>query len=79
MTILSLKKMKIEEVLLSSDVMKPEVLNRLKQLARTHGFAIRRFETCLEEVPLEIQRPHPLQSPPVLVSEAERNPETIRT
>ena len=74
-----LKKMKIEEVLLSSDGMKPEVLNRLKQLARTHGFAIRRFETCLEEVPLEIQRPHPLQSPPVLVSEAERNPETIRT
>jgi len=73
-----LNKMKIDEVLLSGDGMKLETLNRLKQLARTHGFALRRFEVHLEKVPLEKQKPPALQSPAVLVSEGEREPESIR-
>jgi len=73
-----LNKMKIDEVLLSGDGMKPETLSRLKQLARSHGFALRRLEVYLEKVPLEKQKPPASQSPAVLVSEGEREPESIR-
>jgi hypothetical protein len=70
--------MKIDEVLLSGDGMRPETLNRLRQLARAHGFALRRFEIHMEKVPLENQKPPALRPPKVLISEGEREPESIR-
>jgi UDP-GlcNAc:undecaprenyl-phosphate GlcNAc-1-phosphate transferase len=73
-----LKKMKIDEVLLSGDGMKPETLNRLKQLARAQGLALRRFEVYLEKVPLEKEGSPTSQPPAVVVSEGEREPESIR-
>jgi FlaA1/EpsC-like NDP-sugar epimerase len=72
-----LKKMKIDEVLLSGDGMNPETLNRLKQLARTQGFTLRRFQVYLEKVPLGKEGSSTSRPPSVLVSEGEREPESI--
>jgi UDP-GlcNAc:undecaprenyl-phosphate GlcNAc-1-phosphate transferase len=50
-----IKKIKVEEILLSGDGLRPIILERLKGLARTHGLAIRRFGIHLQEVSFEPQ------------------------
>jgi UDP-GlcNAc:undecaprenyl-phosphate GlcNAc-1-phosphate transferase len=49
-----LRNMKIEEILLSGDAVKPEILRRLKQIARSHGVSVRRFTVRLEDVQLDV-------------------------
>jgi UDP-GlcNAc:undecaprenyl-phosphate GlcNAc-1-phosphate transferase len=47
-----LKKDRVEEILLSSDKIKPVVLERIKRIACTEGVPVRRFRALLEDVPL---------------------------
>lgn len=48
-----LKKNGVEEILLSTDQIKPVILERIKRIARTQGIPIRRFRTLLDDVSLE--------------------------
>ena len=46
-----LQTMKIEEIVISSDIIKPKVLERLTHVARLYGVILRRSELRLEEMP----------------------------
>jgi UDP-GlcNAc:undecaprenyl-phosphate GlcNAc-1-phosphate transferase len=48
-----LKKDRVEEILLSSDKIKPVILERIKRMARNQGIPVRRFRTLLDDVSLE--------------------------
>ena len=52
-----LRKDKIDEVLISSDNIKPEILNRLRHTAARNGIAIKRSKMLMEEVPTGARRP----------------------
>jgi UDP-GlcNAc:undecaprenyl-phosphate GlcNAc-1-phosphate transferase len=60
-----LRKVKIEEILLSSDNLKPEILRRLKQIARSHGISVRRFTIRLEDVKLDVLKRQTVEMAPV--------------
>ena len=51
-----LEKVSVNEILLSSESIKPETLRRMKLIARSHDVVIRRFQIRLEDVSREIVR-----------------------
>lgn len=51
----------IDEIVLSGDAIKPEILNRIKQLARLHRITIRKFLVHLEDVSLETKKAQPVE------------------
>ena len=51
-----LEKVSVNEILLSSEHIKPETLRRLKLIARSHDVVIRRFQIRLEDVSRDIIR-----------------------
>jgi FlaA1/EpsC-like NDP-sugar epimerase len=57
-----LKTMKIDQILVSDGTVKPEVLTRLKEIARIHGIPILRLTMQLENVSSVTRQPHPTQS-----------------
>ena len=64
----------IQELLLSSDNIRPEVLRRLKESARSLGIAVRRFNVSLEDVTLETSRTHPRFTPHVVARSEQLEP-----
>jgi FlaA1/EpsC-like NDP-sugar epimerase len=57
-----LERLSVNEILLAQSV-KPEILRRLKMVARSQGVVIRRFQIRLEDVTREVSRTHKEQSP----------------
>ncbi len=51
-----LERVSVNEILLSTENIRPETLKRLKMAARSHGVVIRRFQIRLEDVSREVSR-----------------------
>ena len=52
-----LRKTKVEEIIISTDSLKPIVLERLRQIARAYGVLLRRTELRIEEYRVPVPRP----------------------
>jgi len=52
-----LRKTKVVEIIVSTDALKPKVLERLRQIARAHGVLLRRTELRIEELRAPAPRP----------------------
>ena len=61
-----LERVSVNEILLSTENIRPETFKRLKMVARSHGVVIRRFQIRLEDVSREVSRAHKDQAAPIV-------------
>ena len=66
-----LNRMKIDELLLVTDQIKPEILKRLDSITRPHGTRVRKLSVTLEDMHLP-ERVPALERPPFIESHANR-------